>query len=193
MQELTRYKERNEELEAEAGSHAGPVGELRAELDSVRMQLRDLSLLSTKASSENEELQHRLLTLQSDYEHRLRDQQTATTAEVNHLQDELQKLDQELDKAQHELEETHAINASLNYELTSALKGGSQTGLAEELAAAQKKTEWLKRENAQLETRCETAYVSSLPSFCFGSGTNVVSFAAGSKRSRSCESRSLAS
>ena len=104
-----------------------------------------------------------MASLQTDYERRLREQKADTSAKIRELQEELTSLDTQLDKAQRELDETHAINASLNKELTTALSSnGSHPAHAEELAAAQKKTEWLKRENAQLEKRCEIACVIDL-------------------------------
>ncbi|KAL8290164.1 hypothetical protein RQP46_003103 [Phenoliferia psychrophenolica] len=161
-EELTRYKERNEELEQEVGAHGerGASGASKAELDTVRLQLQDLLASSAKTSSDHEDLQRRMAGLQTDYERRLREQKADTGAKIRELQEELTSLDTQLDKAQRELDDTHAVNASLNKELTSALSSnGSHPAHAEELAAAQKKAEWLKRENAQLEKRCEIAYV----------------------------------
>ena len=159
-EELTRYKERNEELELEVGDR-GTSNDMKAELDTVRLQLQDLSASSAKTSSDHEELQRRVVGLQGDYERRMREQKADTAAKMRELQEELTSLDTQLDKANRELDETHAINDSLNKELTLALANGAHGGggHAEELAAAQKKTDWLKRENAQLEKRCEIAYV----------------------------------
>ncbi|KAK4704660.1 hypothetical protein P7C70_g1551, partial [Phenoliferia sp. Uapishka_3] len=155
-EELTRYKERNEVLEQEVATH-GSADDLRAELDAVRLQLHDLSASSARVSSEHEALQVRMSGLQQDYDRRLREQKATTGAKIQELQEELSSLDSQVEMAQRELEETHAINASLNQELKAAVSNGSHAGHAEELAAAQKKTDWLKRENAQLEKRCEIA------------------------------------
>ncbi|GAA6017300.1 hypothetical protein JCM10207_003686 [Rhodosporidiobolus poonsookiae] len=152
-EELTRYKERCEELESP---------ERAAELDSLRQQ-------AESSTRQHDELQQRMEQLQGEYQRTLRDQQLEAQQKVDELSTELGRLDQELEKAQNELEETLTVNASLNKELQAALKnpsatrsgsaaGGEDTSrLQAELEQAQNKAEWLKRENASLEQRCRTA------------------------------------
>ncbi|KAM0789070.1 hypothetical protein ACM66B_003133 [Microbotryomycetes sp. NB124-2] len=154
-EELTRYKDRCEELEAKSGSvpeeHAAELESLRAkagEFDSIKAQHADV--------------QRKLSALEAEHERT----RVSSSARADELNKEVTRLDQELDKARHDLEETLAINASLNQELTAALKhsspnrsagGGDVTRLESELIQAQNKAEWLKRENASLEERCRTA------------------------------------
>ncbi|GAA5906771.1 hypothetical protein JCM6882_003297 [Rhodosporidiobolus microsporus] len=152
-EELTRYKERCEELDSP---------ERQAELDTLRQQ-------AESATQQHDDLQQRMSQLQSEYQQTLREQQQEASAKVEELTTEVGKLDQELEKAHHDLEETLAVNASLNKELQAALKnpgspraGGSSSTedvsrLQAELEQASNKAEWLKRENASLEQRCRTA------------------------------------
>ncbi|BGP15347.1 hypothetical protein JCM10213_003428 [Rhodosporidiobolus nylandii] len=152
-EELTRYKERCEELESP---------ERQAELDHLRSQ-------HESSTRERDDLKQRMDDLQAEYQRTLREQQQEAQGKVQELTSELGKLDQELEKAHSELEETLAVNASLNKELQAALKNpssprsGSSAGhedysrLQAELEQAANKAEWLKRENATLEQRCRTA------------------------------------
>ncbi|CEQ40571.1 SPOSA6832_02191 [Sporobolomyces salmonicolor] len=152
-EELTRYKERCEELESP---------ERQAEFDSLRQQVQDLRSSADASSRQAEELQRTMASLQADYQRTLREQQAEAAAKVK-------ELNVKLEQAHHDLEETHGVNASLNQELQTALKnpssprigshGGSEdlNRLQAELEQAQNKAEWLKRENASLEQRCRTA------------------------------------
>ncbi|KAK4057765.1 hypothetical protein OIO90_000984 [Microbotryomycetes sp. JL221] len=154
-EELTRYKDRCDELEAKSSSipdeHVSEMAALRsrvAELETTRLQ--------------KEELQRKLSGLQTEHERA----RSASNSKAEELSKEVSRLDHELDKARHDLEETLSINASLNQELTAALKNSSPnrstddanlTRLEGELAQAQNRAEWLRRENAALEERCRTA------------------------------------
>lgn len=175
-QELTRYKERNEELENQVAAHGERAlpQDQQAELESLRLQMHDLSATSAKASTENAELQRRMSALQSDYERRLQEEKDESASQLRELETQLDGLDKELEKVQHDLEETLAVNNSLNQELTSALKSPTTSTrsmgvdnselqrLEQELTLAQNKAEWVQRENAQLEERCLAACVTSL-------------------------------
>ncbi|BGP07397.1 Tip elongation aberrant protein 1 [Rhodotorula toruloides] len=163
-EELTRYKERCEELESP---------QRQAELDGLRSQVHELRGLSESSSQETQELHQRLAALQAKYQQTVRQHEEQSHSKVSSLEAEVDKLHADLAKAQHDLEETLAVNASLNKELQSALKnpasprigsaagftGGSEdvARLHTELEQAQNKAEWLKRENASLEQRCRTA------------------------------------
>ncbi|GAA5904740.1 uncharacterized protein JCM6883_003890 [Sporobolomyces salmoneus] len=159
-EELTRYKERCEELESP---------ERQAELDNLRREADQHRSNHESTSRQLEEHQRSAASLQAEFQRNLRDQQAESAAKIKELNDELSKLDEELEKAQADLEETHAVNASLNKELQTALKNpasprlGSHaasedvTRLQADLEQAQNKSEWLKRENASLEERCRTA------------------------------------
>ncbi|GAA5993422.1 hypothetical protein JCM5350_006875 [Sporobolomyces pararoseus] len=159
-EELTRYKERCEELESP---------ERQAELENLRREVEQHRSSHDSTSRQLEEHQRNAASLQSEFQRNLRDQQAESAAKIKELNDELSKLDEELEKAHADLEETHAVNASLNKELQSALKNpasprlGSHaasedvTRLQADLEQAQNKSEWLKRENASLEERCRTA------------------------------------
>ncbi|GAA5956541.1 hypothetical protein JCM3765_003477 [Sporobolomyces pararoseus] len=159
-EELTRYKERCEELESP---------ERQAELENLRREAEQHRSNHESTSRQLEEHQRNAASLQSEFQRNLRDQQAESAAKIKELNDELSKLDEELEKAHADLEETHAVNASLNKELQSALKNptsprlGSHsasedvTRLQADLEQAQNKSEWLKRENASLEERCRTA------------------------------------
>ncbi|SCV70632.1 BQ2448_3394 [Microbotryum intermedium] len=157
-EELTRYKERCEELEAK---DKAPRAEHVAELESLRSAL--LQAQSTSSESERE-----VSSLRDEHARTLQASRMQSEQQLHQLTGEVTRLDKELSKAQNDLEETLAVNASLNKELKSALKstgssirgspGADEMGRLEaELTQAQNKAEWLKRENAQLETRCRTA------------------------------------
>lgn len=163
---MTRYKERNEELETQVASSTKDRSaheDLKAEVGGLYTQMSTLHATSSKHSSDNEELQRRISTLTNDF--RLQQGQAAKS---------IKDLQSAVSKAHHDLEETLAVNHALNEELTSALKnptsprstskgGGADAAdirlLEQELTQAQNKAEWLKRENDQLEQRCLVAYV----------------------------------
>ncbi|GAA5941772.1 uncharacterized protein JCM15063_002666 [Sporobolomyces koalae] len=159
-EELTRYKERCEELESP---------ERQAELENLRREADEHRTNHETATRQLEEHQRNASSVQTELERNLRDHQSDAAAKIKELNDELSKLDEELEKAQADLEETHAVNASLNKELQSALKNPTSPRLGShpasedvnrlqaELEQAQNKSEWLKRENASLEERCRTA------------------------------------
>ncbi|GAA5994562.1 uncharacterized protein JCM10292_002138 [Rhodotorula paludigena] len=160
-EELTRYKERCEELESP---------ERQAEIDGLRQQVQELRHASDSSTRETEQLQQRMATLQSEYQQTIRQQQDEALGKVQQLETELNRLDAQLEKANHDLEETLAVNASLNKELQAALKSPTSPRLAggapaaedlsrlqAELEQAENKAEWLKRENATLEQRCRSA------------------------------------
>ena len=104
-QELTRYKERCEELESP---------ERQAEIDNLRREVDEHRSHSQNSARQLEEHQRSTSTLQADYQRNLRDQQAEAAAKIKELNEELSKLDEELEKAHADLEETHAVNASLN-------------------------------------------------------------------------------
>ncbi|GAA5828828.1 hypothetical protein JCM3770_005840, partial [Rhodotorula araucariae] len=159
-EELTRYKERCEELESP---------ERLAEVDQLRSQVQELRAHSEASSRETEELHQRLGALQSEFQQTLRHHQEEAQGKVQELTEELRDLDAQLEKAHHDLEETLAVNASLNQELQAAVKGTTlprvaganasedYSRLQAELEQAENKAEWLKRENATLEQRCRSA------------------------------------
>lgn len=127
VQELTRYKARCEELESP---------QRQAELDGLRSQVQELRSVSESSSRETQELHQRLATLQAEYQQTVRQHEEDSHSKVSSLEAEVDKLHADLAKAQHELEETLAVNASLNKELQSALKNptspriGSAAGFA---------------------------------------------------------------
>ncbi|KPV72220.1 uncharacterized protein RHOBADRAFT_56037 [Rhodotorula graminis WP1] len=155
--ELTRHKERADKAEAHCNELESQMGELRSR--------------SEASSQETVALHDRLSALQNEYQVALRQHQDSAQAKVEELSTELDQLDAKLDKANHDLEETLAVNASLNKELQAALKnpalpraaGGAATSsgdysrLQAELEQAENQAEWLKRENATLEQRCRSA------------------------------------
>ncbi|GAA6059796.1 hypothetical protein JCM10212_003691 [Sporobolomyces blumeae] len=159
-EELTRYKERCEELESP---------ERQAEVENLRRQVDEHRSKSESSARQVEDHQRSMSALQSEFQRNLRESQAESQHKIDELNEELSRLDQELEKAHADLEETLAVNASLNKELQTALKNpasprlGSQPGsedvqrLQTELEQAQNKAEWLKRENASLEQRCRTA------------------------------------
>ncbi|GAA5912164.1 hypothetical protein JCM8208_000921 [Rhodotorula glutinis] len=155
--ELTRHKERADKAEAHCTELESQMGELRSR--------------SEASSQETVALHDRLSALQSEYQVALRQHQDSAQAKVEELSSELDRLDAQLDKANHDLEETLAVNASLNKELQAALKSpaspraaggaaassGDYSRLQAELEQAENQAEWLKRENATLEQRCRSA------------------------------------
>lgn len=176
--ELTKYKERNESLEAqlasktgagESGHSRGMSAELRPELDGLRSQLVDLRKQSEQSSAQNEDLQKHIKKLKTDYDQQLSEQQSSTTEKLHELENEVDQLQDALHKAQSELDETLQINKQLNTELQSAMRNpGSSSDpnepwsdakkrLEQDLSSALNRSEWLKRENASLEERCKDA------------------------------------
>lgn len=160
-EELTRYKERNEELEAEVAESDGALpADIKLELETLHRQLTDVRFTSEKTAADNEALQLQMAKLQDEHESQLHQRGTESSMKLMELEDELTRLDAELDRAHHDLEETHAVNNSLNKELRTALSSPtarSAGGIEAELAQAQAKSDWLKRENQQLEQRCRAA------------------------------------
>lgn len=141
-------------------------GGSKDEVETLKRQLADLQQNKELHSVESNDLQRRLGAMHSEHERKT----TETSATVRELQAEVRRLEQSLDKANHELEETLAVNDSLNQELTAALNhpaspragtnGSSDPRkLENELIQAQNKSEWLRRENQALEQRCQVAYV----------------------------------
>ena len=153
VQELTKYKSRNEELEKSADRG------LKEGLESMKAEVAQVREAADASAVENRALSAKMDELRASYEDRLsRSERSAQGA----LED--------LRKTQSELDETLVVNASLNDELKSALKNsgsraaggeqGSEPGLAaleHELSQAKNRSEWLKMENTQLEQRCRAA------------------------------------
>jgi len=173
--ELTKYKERNEALEAEVAnkspsdsSHSRErSSDLRPELDILRTQLAELRQQSEQSTSQNEELQNHIKKLKSDYDSNISQQQTSHSSRLTEAENEIDHVQEALEKTQAELEETLSLNRQLNAELQNAMKRlqspGSQASepwaetkrkLEQDLSSAMNKSEWLKRENAALEERC---------------------------------------
>lgn len=166
--ELTKYKERNEVLEAEVSNSAnksprsghsrGPSVELRPELDSLRTQLSELRTQSEQATAQNEELQEHIKTLQAEYDTTLNQQAGATTERVAECEAEIQDLQNALEKANRDLEESRSYSRSLKPD-SKAVSGDNwaeaKRKLEQDLNAALGKADWLKRENEALEERCK--------------------------------------
>lgn len=167
-EELTRYKERNEQLEAEvaaksADSSAAGRDAGLAELNSLRSQVSELRTFSEKTSTSNDDLQNRIRALQADYDRDIRQQQTDAAKRTEDLDNEVRRLEAALHKANDELEETLTINNKLNEELHSRLNSSSRSKdggkdaarLETELTAAQRKADQLQRDNEELAARCK--------------------------------------
>lgn len=166
--ELTKYKERNEALEAEVANQANKSPrtghsrntsvELRPELDNLRTQLSELRTQSEQATAQNEELQEHIKSLQTEYDKTLNEQATNSSDRVAECEAEIQDLQEALDKAKRDLQQSQTQSKSL---LPSANAANSQDWpetkrkLEQDLAAALNKADWLKRENESLEERCK--------------------------------------
>jgi chromosome segregation ATPase len=135
------------------------------DLDSLRTQLADLRNISEHSSAENEELQRRMHTLQTEYDRTIQQQENESATRIDALEAEIGQHEQDLEKARRDLDETLSLNRQLNEQLRVALKsptspqqGGASPEhiqrLEQELLSAENKIEWLKRENAVLESRC---------------------------------------
>lgn len=146
--------------------------EHRTQFEAIHVQVQTLTTIANQSESENQALHKQIQSVQQDYEGKLREHQESTSRTIQALEAELAQLGLALEKSQHDLAETHAVNASLNQELTSALMNAptsprSAKGTNEEelrrleqaLTLAQNNAEWLKRENNELEQRCLVAYV----------------------------------
>ena len=96
----------------------------------------ELRSRSEASSQETVALHDRLSTLQSEYQVALRQHQDSAQAKVEELSGELDRLDAQLEKANHDLEETLAVNASLNKELQAALKNPASPRAAGGTAAS---------------------------------------------------------
>ena len=129
--------------------------------------MADLRTSSENSAADNEELQLQIARLHAEYENQFQQRRIESTNQLNALEEEITRLDSELLRANHEIDETLAVNNSLNQELKSAMKNSGSTGtkglgvggggLEIELAAANSKADWLKRENQKLEARCREA------------------------------------
>jgi len=162
-EELTRFKDKCETMEKERGQ---VPEEAQREMDLLRQQLLTVS---AKHGQEREDLQRRLTGLQTEHERALDDHREEHDRQVQEIEAELANVKDRLASAHHDLEETLAVNASLNQSLTSALKdpasprgtasasGASLATLEAELEAATTKAEWLRRENEELEHKCVAA------------------------------------
>jgi chromosome segregation ATPase len=104
---LTKYKARCEELER---SDRAISPEKQAEIETLREQVRSLTVSQERAANEQQTLQRQFVSLQAQHE-QVKSTGESKTAE---LADEIARLDTRLAKAHDELEETLAINASLN-------------------------------------------------------------------------------
>lgn len=155
------------EAEIQAPGDRSLPDHLQEELEALRIQMQDLSNSSSQAIAENEDLVHQMANLQNDYERKLHDREVDTTLRVEELQNELTRLDSALEKANNQLaqaskdvssiprkvEQVH-ISTPLN---SSSTSDAARHQLEAELLTAQNKSDWLKRENNQLELRCRTA------------------------------------
>ena len=166
--ELTKYKERNEALEAEVANQANKSPrsghsrnasvELRPELDNLRTQLSELRTQSEQATAQNEDLQEHIKTLQAEYDKTLNHQATASDDRVAQCEAEIQELQHALDKAKRDLEASRTQNKALKPDASAASSPDwpeAKRKLEKDLAAAMSKADWLKRENESLEERCK--------------------------------------
>jgi chromosome segregation ATPase len=166
-EELTKCKERNEELEAQlAQTNGRETPSMMGDLDSLRKQLADLRDISEQSSAENEELQRQMHKLKAEYDQTLQQQESDTAGRIDALEGEIQQHEQDLEKTRRDLDETLALNRQLNEQLRAALKSptsprqGSGASpehvqrLEQDLLSAENRVEWLKRENQVLEARC---------------------------------------
>ncbi|KAK4046292.1 hypothetical protein OIV83_006166 [Microbotryomycetes sp. JL201] len=144
-EELTRYKDRCEELEAKSG--ALPE-EHAAEMETLRAKAAEAE--STKA--QHADLQRKVAALEAEHERA----RSSSSAKADELTREVTRLDQELDKARHDLEETLAINASLNqqgvdYSTQAFFTEPDHRGWKRDSSGGRADA------NAALEERCRTA------------------------------------
>lgn len=110
-EELTRYKERCDELDSPERQRE--LEQLRADVDRHRSD-------HDATTREFDEHRRTAVAVQSEFERTLSEQRLEAETKIKQLNDELSKLDDELEKAHADLEETHAVNASLN-KLSSSL------------------------------------------------------------------------
>lgn len=164
--ELTRYKERVEELEAEVVESDSVIpADTKLELASLRTQIIELRTFSDQHQVDKQALERRMASAQSDYESRLHEREVDTTAKIHELEDELTRLDESLETAHYQLSETLATNSALSQQLASKPAGPGSPGRNGDSPRSQdpsfvqlkNKVDWLKRENVGLEERCRQA------------------------------------
>lgn len=166
--ELTKYKERNEALEAQvadsavksprSGHSRNASVELRPELDSLRTQLSELRTQSEQATAQNEELQEHIKSLQAEYDKTLNQQGGTSSDRVAECEREIEDLQGALDQAKRDLEESRSHSRSLRPDAKAAGADdwpAVKRKLEQDLATALSKADWLKQENEVLEERCK--------------------------------------
>lgn len=104
---MTKYKDRCEELERP--DRAIPP-EKAAELEALRKQVAELGASQQRSVDERAELERHISAVQAEQERT----RSAADAQLLELRGDVKRLDQQLAKAHHDLEETLAVNASLN-------------------------------------------------------------------------------
>jgi chromosome segregation ATPase len=162
QEELTRYKERVEELEAEVAESDSVIPpDTKIELASLRSQLINLRTFSDQSQADNQAVERRLAVIKEDYEGRLHEREVDSTDKIRELEEELNRLDDSLETTHHQLSESMSLNNQLKQQLASALKTSSgplsPRSSVESLVQLKNKVEWLKKENSQLEERCRQA------------------------------------
>lgn len=172
-EELSKYKERTEQLEGELASR-GPTsptavassGGNRDQVEALQAQIEQLRTNADKSKVENEELQQHIVALQSDYAEKIGQQQDDADARHRAAEAEVRRLEEAHLQTRKDLEEAQQLNTSLNdlmLQQGNAHASGSAEGaegrkqLETSLIQAQKQAEWLKMENAELEARCKDA------------------------------------
>lgn len=173
--ELSKYKDKTESLEVELGearrcsqttnaNDPHMTNELRAQLTELTTQLEQLRMSSKQSTTDNEELQRRMGSLQAEYEKDMSSYEASATQKMRAVREELGGAQSKNEKLQAELAACIKQNQSLSAKLNQAPgkrsdddSDGSSKELLAQLAHAQKQVDWLKRENADLQSRCRDA------------------------------------
>ncbi|KAH9812265.1 hypothetical protein DFH28DRAFT_899475 [Melampsora americana] len=175
--ELSKYKEKTENLENELGEfrksggsqHQGPHGnggkvneELKHQLIELTQQLESLRVSSKESNEENEELQRRMSSLQIEYETDKKRFEASSHEQIRKVLEEIEvmkSLNQTLSTSNLELNEE-------NVKLKERMKGlKSEEGhegegqeeeeeVLEQLRESRKQIDWLKQENIELQGKC---------------------------------------
>lgn len=182
--ELSKYKEKTENLENELGEHRRSAGggggggnvneELKNQLIELTSQLEQLRVSSKQSNLENESLQKKMSLLQTEYERDMKTYEESSTKQIQEIKDELEQMEFKNHKLSDELARFTKENSGLKEMIgkNSSLKNGAAAGelsgggkkkndddeeVMSELSHAQKQIEWLTQENVELQGKCRDA------------------------------------
>ncbi|GAA97774.1 uncharacterized protein L969DRAFT_14069 [Mixia osmundae IAM 14324] len=156
--ELSKYKERNAQLEAQIAQQT-PTSEYESQIQNLRSQLADVQIQSQRTVDDHGRLQAQMRGLQSQHESALSQHREESAQEIERLQTELQTLQDATSSLRYELDAAHNANSDLRSQLShrgldASKRSSGDKGLADALRSAEGKIDWLEQQNGHLEQRC---------------------------------------